>query len=99
MMTTVTIPGNTIRCERDVHEVLAAALSFGRYYGWNLDALWDRLTVDVERPLHLVWADASTSRAQLGDEVFERIVNVLRAIERNDSEAGYSDRLTVEVNE
>ncbi|MCK6885045.1 barstar family protein [Enterobacter roggenkampii] len=30
---------------------MSASLDFGPYYGRNLDALWDRLSTDVERPV------------------------------------------------
>ncbi|WP_229068813.1 barstar family protein [Actinoplanes sp. DH11] len=96
-MTTVVLRGREIASELDLHRALAAALDFGPYYGKNLDALWDRLTTDVERPVHLVWQESSESRRQLGDELFDKIVALLRDVAASDVTAGYAERFTVEI--
>jgi ribonuclease inhibitor len=96
-MHTVTISGELIVSELDLHNALAAALDFGPYYGRNLDALWDRLTTDVERPVRLVWNNSAQSRKNLGDEKFEQIVRLLRDVEAEDVSIGYRDRLSVDI--
>ena len=76
----ITIDGSDIRSEADLHQCLAASLALGDYYGRNLNALWDRLTADVERPLEIVWINASKSREHLG-ETQDRIEELLRDVE------------------
>lgn len=91
----VTIDGTTIRSEADLHALLAQELDFGPYYGHNLDALWDRLTTDVERPVELIWQNAGASRAQLGAELFDRISALLERVARRDESYEENRRLTV----
>jgi ribonuclease inhibitor len=81
----VQLDGNQIRTEADFHRRVAALLDFGPYYGHNLDALWDRLSTDVPRPVHLVWADARVSRAAMGSTAFRRIEVILRAVADQDA--------------
>lgn len=91
----VTIDGSRIRTVSDFHDALAVPLDFGPYYGRNLNALWDRLSTDVERPVEIVWKDSAVSREQLGAEVFERIVRVLVRAAENDEARPDEERLTV----
>ncbi|MBF6467836.1 barstar family protein [Nocardia beijingensis] len=65
----VTIDGARIRTDADLHRALWAPLDFGPYYGRNLNALWDRLTTDVERPVEIVWKNSGTSRTD-GRRIF-----------------------------
>jgi ribonuclease inhibitor len=91
----VTIDGSQIRCESDLHDFLARELDFGPYYGRNLDALWDCLSADVERPVVLVWEKSEVSRTLLGVEVFERISSVLIRVMDQDDSFGLDERFTV----
>jgi ribonuclease inhibitor len=91
------IQGLQVRTERDVHEQLARQLDFGSYYGWNLAALWDRLSTDVSRPIEIVWVDSADSRAALGDETFDALITVLEAAARQDVELGLAERLTLRI--
>ncbi|MCY1140906.1 barstar family protein [Actinoplanes sp. Pm04-4] len=91
------LDGNEIRSEADFHRRLAALLDFGPYYGHNLAALWDRLTTDVPRPVHLVWASAEASRAAMGAAAFERIDRVLREAAEWDAARTWTDHFTYEV--
>lgn len=90
-MTEVVIEGARIQAARDFHEELERALELGPYYGRNLDALCDRLSTDVERPITLVWRDAAASQRQMGPE-FGAIVAILRRVEEQDEEWGLSSR-------
>ncbi|MEU8367664.1 barnase inhibitor [Micromonospora sp. BL1] len=91
------IDGREVRTEADLHLLLARALDFGPYYGANLDALWDRLSRDVPRPVAVVWTDWQVSERNLGAERFERICGLLRAVEAEDREAGHEERFTFEL--
>jgi ribonuclease inhibitor len=93
----VVLDGSAIRTERDFHRQLARLLDFGPYYGNNLDALWDRVSKDVERPVELVWEDSAASREHLGDDLFGTIVKLLSDAQQHDIDAGYPDRFTIEL--
>lgn len=93
----VRLDGNRVRSERNFHREIAALLDFGPYYGANLDALWDRLSTDVPRPVHLVWAAAEMSRAAMGRPAFDRIEHVLRRTVEQDAAFGWTDRFTYEL--
>lgn len=77
------LEGRAIRSEADFHREIGVLLDMGPYYGGNLDALWDRLSTDVERPITLVWKDSAESHRRLGG-YFDRIVNVLERVKRQD---------------
>jgi ribonuclease inhibitor len=87
-MTTHTIRGSQIHSEKEFHKLLSTMLDFGPYYGNNLDALWDRLSTDIERPVRLIWTEAAQSRINLGSDVFDRIVDVIRGVEAHDDRMG-----------
>jgi ribonuclease inhibitor len=94
-MVRVTIDGSLVRSESDLHDVLERELDFGSYYGRNLDALWDRLSTDVERPVELIWENSGVSRALLGVEVFDRISSVLIGVAKEDESFELDERFSV----
>lgn len=79
----IELDGQAIRSEADFHAAIMAALPFPHYYGKNLDALWDVLSTDVERPVRLLWRHSGRSREAMGER-FDRIVSILRDVERQD---------------
>lgn len=79
------IDGSQIRSESDFHVAIAQALQFPSHYGSNLDALWDALTANVERPVKLIWNDSASSQGEMPIE-FDRIIEVLRKVESQDAE-------------
>ena len=89
------IDGRLIHNESDLHDLLAAGLDFGPYYGRNLDALWDRLSTDVERPLDLVWQYSARSREMLGNRTFERFAALLQEVMEQDERHEPGERFTV----
>lgn len=91
----VAIDGAQIGSQADLHRVLAGPLDFGPYYGYNLSALWDRLSRDVERPVEIVWENAAVSRDRMGDEAFEAIASVLVRAAAEDESNAPDERLTV----
>jgi len=88
----IDLDGRKILSNEDFHRALAEVMDFGPYYGKNLNALWDRLTRDIERPIRLTWNYASVSRAALGDEDFRQIIDLLCDVEREDRELGYAEK-------
>lgn len=92
----VVIRGELVKSASDVHDQLASQLEFGPYYGRNLDALWDRLSTDVERPLHLIWTNSSMSELSLGPELFERFRSLLDGVVAQDESWKLAERFTLE---
>jgi ribonuclease inhibitor len=79
------LDGRKICSEADFHRELSTLLEMGSDYGCNIDAVWDRLSTDVERPLTLVWKHADDSRRRIGED-FNRIIAVLERLKRQDEE-------------
>jgi ribonuclease inhibitor len=86
----IEINGLQVKTEADFHSQLADALGVRRFYGANLDALWDLLSAGVERPLLLSWSHSMTSRKNLGI-TFDRIVSVLAKVKEQDAKFGWVD--------
>jgi ribonuclease inhibitor len=82
----IVIDGRAISYESDLHCQIAKALNL-RYYGRNLDALWDVLSGGVERPFAIVWANSSWPRDQLGS-AFDSIVRVFDKTRAQDERWG-----------
>ncbi|MBC8084711.1 MAG: barstar family protein [Hymenobacter sp.] len=95
-MKKVVLEGSSFVTVRDVHTVLAEALDFGPYYGFNPDALWDVLTTDVERPVIIEWKNSLVSEKRLGAE-FEKIVDVLRRVVDFDNEMGFKEKIQLKL--
>ncbi|UJR78592.1 barstar family protein [Sandaracinus amylolyticus] len=91
------LAGSRVRSESDFHRELSALLDFGPHYGCNLNALWDRLSADLERPILLVWTKSEQSRAAMGTATFDAIVAVLERTRRQDLDFGWSDRFDYRV--
>jgi ribonuclease inhibitor len=92
----IEIDGRTINSEHDFHRAVVEKMDVGPYYGHNLDALWDRLSTDVERPVLLIWLHAEASKQNLGED-FDRIVTVLRRVEEQDANFGWEDRFSLQL--
>lgn len=88
----IIIDGGLLKTEADLHEVLAAEIGFGPYYGRNLAALRDRLSSDVERPIRIVLRNSDLCRRQLGDELFDKIIAIFRFVEEQDISFGWDER-------
>ncbi|GAA4566509.1 barstar family protein [Planotetraspora kaengkrachanensis] len=93
----VVVDGRQVRSEADFHALLAGLLDLGPYYGHNLDALWDRLSTDVKRPVELVWTHWEESRANLGTEIFGKIRTILTRVQALDADRNWSERFTFEL--
>jgi len=91
----IVVDGALIRTEGDLHDALSGPLDFGPYYGRNLDALWDRLTVDVQRPVELVWVRSEISRANLGNALFGKIEKILTEVMEHDESKPPGKRFVV----
>ena len=93
----IVINGSDIKTEADFHKHLAVALDFPPHYGSNLDALWDILSTDIERPITLVWENSAVSKEAMGDE-FTRIHDLLNRVVTQDIEWGLEEKFEVNIN-
>ncbi|WP_410586903.1 barstar family protein [Amycolatopsis sp. lyj-23] len=91
----VVIDGKAVKSEKDVHDQLKRQLDFGPYYRNNLNALWDRLYRDVERPVELVWENSGASREHLGAELYGQIKKLLTDVMDDDAKNPPDERFTV----
>ena len=82
-MSEIILDGASIKNMSDFHVVMSKLLAFGPYYGRNLDALWDRLSTDVERPVKIIWLDSELSRKCLGED-FEKIIQIFEKTKQQD---------------
>ena len=87
----ILIEGSMLQSESDFHHGLAVVLGVEDYYGYNLDALWDLLSANIERPILLRWICSNESKEYLGDK-FEEIINVLERVKKQDERFGLSER-------
>ena len=69
----IEIRGNEIFSDKDFHNQLAKALDVEQYYGKNLDALWDLLSFNIERPLIIIWQNSDISKHNIGED-FEKLL-------------------------
>lgn len=79
-----------IKNESDFHREISSTLDLSEYYGCNLDALWDCLNYNVERPVLIIWLRSLDSKNCLGGD-FERILHVFNFIKHQGVDAGLKD--------
>lgn len=92
----VVLDGSEIRSEEDFHEQLSAKLDLGNYYGRNLDALWDRLSTDIERPFKITWVDSEISRKNLGS-YFDKIIQIFEDTKQQDISFNWDEKFDYEL--
>lgn len=90
-MRKVILDGSKIESESDFHKTISELLDFGPYYGRNLDALWDRLSTDVERPIEVIWLNSEKSRECLG-ECFYKIVETFEKTKQQDIKFNWDEK-------
>lgn len=76
------LEGKAVRTLDRFYEEISSQLGFPAHFGRNLDALWDVLDGDVEGPVEVIWRDHASSREAMGRD-FERVLRVLREVDRN----------------
>lgn len=91
----IEIDGAKVNSVAEFHSWLANALDLGSYYRPNLAALWDILSVDIERPIRLVWRDSELSRRAMGDSDFSALRDVLLRVQAQDEGFNLEERFVV----
>lgn len=76
-MRQVILDANYMTDRRTTHEYIANMLSFPKYYGHNLDALYDMLT-DIATPSTIIIKHSELLEKQLGTGYGKLLLNVLK---------------------
>ncbi|MCT8344266.1 MULTISPECIES: barstar family protein [Photorhabdus] len=92
----IILDGKDICSEGDFHKALSEQLEFGPYYGNNLDALWDRLSSDIERPVTIVWLNSESSHQYLGD-TFKKIITIFNRVKEQDINFKLADKFDYQL--
>lgn len=92
----IELDGSTIKSEIEFHKQLALTLNASDFYGNNLNALWDLLSANIERPIELVWKNSNESRNSMGD-TFGTIVNILDRVKAQDESFGWDEKFTYKL--
>lgn len=90
-MNDVILDGKIMQDESCFHQAISELLGFGCYYGRNLDALWDRLSTDIERPIRIIWLNSDFAKECLG-EYFNKIIGVFERVKLQDVEFNWGER-------
>ena len=90
-MNEVILDGKSIHTESDFHKIISDLLKFGPYYGQNLNALWDRLSMDVERPIKITWLNSELSKKCLG-EYFDKIIDIFEQTKQQDIRFNWDEK-------
>lgn len=93
-MTKVIVDGNEIASEKDFYNAIKNPLDFGPYFGNNLDAFWDRLYRDVERPACIVWKSHEASKKNMGNAFIDIIRIMDRAKKWDEKNSPENERFT-----
>jgi ribonuclease inhibitor len=89
----IELDGTTIKSEVDFHNTIASTLAATEHYENNLNALWDLLSANVERPFELIWKNSKESRNTMGSS-YQKIVNILERAKNQDESFGWDERFT-----
>jgi ribonuclease inhibitor len=87
----IELDGLSISSEQDFHKRIASAFSLAQYYGNNLNALWDLLSTDVERPVEIVWKNSKESEQSMG-ETFKKIISIFERTKNQDISLGPDEK-------
>ncbi len=82
-MRIIKLDGEQMCSVREAHAHIARELGFPEYYGGNLDALWDELTV-ISEPCHIQIRHVNNMHNQLGEYAARLIHTFLEASEANE---------------
>lgn len=85
------LDGTRVQSEKEFHSIISESLDFGPYYGRNLDALWDRLSTDIERPVKIIWLNSELSRMGLRS-YFDKIIAVFERVKMQDLNSNWEER-------
>jgi len=89
----IKIEGSKVFSDKDFHYQLAKDLGVQQFYGHNLDALWDLLSVGVERPLMLIWRDHALYKARSKSN-YAKIIDVLDRVKAQDERLNLKFKFT-----
>lgn len=76
---TIILDSLKINTTSDLYEQLNSFLHFPDYFGYNLDALYDRLT-EINEPITLKINDSIHLKEILGDSFYQNFLRVFQTI-------------------
>lgn len=79
----IELDGLSILTERDFHKRIASAFSVTQNFGNNLNALWDLLSTDIQRPTVIIWKNSKHSEESMG-ETYKKIISILERTKAQD---------------
>jgi len=89
----IKIEGIRVFSDKDFHSQLAKELGVHQFYGKNLAALWDLLSVGVERPLVLIWRDHAQYKGR-SESNYAKIIEVLDRVKARDERLNLNEKFT-----
>ncbi|WP_150774484.1 barstar family protein [Pseudomonas fluorescens] len=92
----VELDGFSISSEQEFHKRIASAFSVTQYYENNLNALWDLLSTDVERPIELIWTNSKHSEELMGDS-YRKILIILDRVKTQDEDFGPDENFSYQL--
>lgn len=87
----IILDGLTISSEQEFHKKIAVAFAVTDFYGNNLNALWDLLSTDVERPVDLIWKNSEYSQKNMGDS-YNKIIKIFERTKQQDVNFGWEEK-------
>lgn len=76
-----------IRHIDEVYDAMLQSICVPKYFGRNLDALYDSLCTDVPGPFKIIWLDHAASAESLGELHYEGLLDILQAVAQQRSDA------------
>ncbi|MEZ1323580.1 barstar family protein [Pseudomonas fluorescens] len=92
----IQLDGLSISTEEEFHKQISSSFSVTQYYGNNLNALWDLLSTDVERPIELTWTNSKHSEKSMGDS-YKKILIILDRVKTQDENFGLNDKFNYQL--
>lgn len=68
---------SNLRSLDDVWPQLESQVDLPRHFGYNLDALYDVLSTDLEGPLTVIWLQHEVARAVMGEQAYGALLMTL----------------------
>lgn len=92
----IQLDGLSISTEEEFHTQISSSFSVTQYYGNNLNALWDLLSTDVERPIELIWTNSKYSEKLMGDS-YKKILIILDRVKTHDKSFRLNDKFNYQL--
>lgn len=92
----IELDGLSISTEQELHKQISSSFSVTQHYGNNLNALWDLLSTDAERPIELIWINSTHSEELMGDS-YRKILIILDRVKTQDESLGLDEKFSYQL--